>query len=437
MAAETKPTAASQEIESGGESLEYVTSSVPDSKRKSLVSLTFVLAGYPIALSNFVIGGKVGVGLTFSEAISALLAGNAFLILIVILTGLLAFRTGLSTSFLSRRVFGIAGSSIFSVLLALSAVTWVSANGDIFARMILATFSWWPLTVPITAVVVILLWMQSAIRGYKGLQFVSYLGVPAAIIMAAWGVGAMLNVYSYSDLVKYVPETPITFASATSQIVGGWIFGAVITPDVCRYAKSRAHVVFAGFVAFIIGCFGLQFAGALVAIATGTGDFIVAMAGLGLIGVAFVCAIFCLWTTQDNNIYGASLAMQNVITNTKYSGKIKHWHIAMIISLCAAVLAALGIYTYLSPAISALSVLFPALPGLLLAEIFIVRNPQHHTNVNPRAIIAWVCGGVVGYLALRYNWFVPPVLNMIASGVVYAILMMGAPKKAGEEEITM
>ncbi|MCD8138559.1 MAG: cytosine permease [Planctomycetaceae bacterium] len=297
MAEENRAAASAQEIESGGESLEYVASSVPDSKRKSLISLTFVLAGYPIALSNFVIGGKVGVGLTFGDAISALLVGNAFLILIVILTGLLAFRTGLSTSFLSRRVFGISGSAIFSVLLALSAVTWVSANGDIFARMIPATFSWWPLSVPITAVLVILMWMQSAVRGYKGLQFVSYLGVPAAIVMAVWGVGAMLRVHPLSDLTNYIPAEPITFASATSQIVGGWIFGAVITPDVCRYAKSRAHVVFAGFIAFLLGCFGLQFAGALVAIATGTGDFIVAMAGLGLIVVAFICAIFCLWTT--------------------------------------------------------------------------------------------------------------------------------------------
>ena len=434
MAAEIKSTAATQELESGGESLEYVTSSVPDSKRKSLVSLTFVLAGYPIALSNFVIGGKAGVGLTFSEALTALLAGNAFLILIVIITGLLAFRTGLSTAFLSRRVFGIAGSSIFSVLLALSAVTWVSANGDIFARMILATFSWWPISVPITAVLVIFIWMQSAVRGYKGLQFVSYLGVPAAIIMAAWGVGTMLTQHPFSDLITYVPKEPITFASATSQIIGGWIFGAVITPDVCRYARSKSHVVIAGFIAFVIGCFGLQFAGALVAIATGSGDFIVAMAGLGLITVSFICAIFCLWTTQDNNIYGASLAMQNVITTTKYSGRIKHWHIALVISLMAAILAALGIYTYLSPAISVLSVLFPALPGMLIAEVFFVRNPQNAVSVNPRALVAWVIGGLVGYLALRYNWFVPPVLNMLASGVAYAILMHGAPRQSGGEK---
>ena len=59
---------------------EHVFSSVPAESRKSLLSLTMVLAGYPIALSNFVIGGAIGVGLSFSEALLALLIGNTVLI---------------------------------------------------------------------------------------------------------------------------------------------------------------------------------------------------------------------------------------------------------------------------------------------------------------------------------------------------------------------
>ena len=101
-----------------GDVYENAFSSVPESQRKALLSLTAVLAGYPIALSNFVIGGAVGVGLTFDKALLALLVGNGMLIAIVILTGLMAYETGLSTSFLSRRAFGKNGSSVFSLLLA-------------------------------------------------------------------------------------------------------------------------------------------------------------------------------------------------------------------------------------------------------------------------------------------------------------------------------
>lgn len=405
---------------SNEEAYEYVFESVPENKRKNLLSLTFVLAGYPIALSNFVIGGAVGVGLTFKNAFLALLIGNGILISIVIATGLLAYQTGLSTAFLSRRAFGKSGSSIFSILLALSAVTWISLNGDIFSRLIKTTFPSWPLGIAITAVIVILIWMQSAIRGYKGLQFISFLGVPAALIMSIYGIYAVYQATNgFMGLTTYVPQNPITFTAATASIVGGWVFGATITPDVCRFAKSKFDVTIAGVAAFIVGCFGLQFAGALVAITTGTGDFTKAMASLGIVAVAFVAAIFCLWTTQDNNIYGASLALQNVIKETSYAGKITHKKIAMAIAGLAAVFAAAGIYSFILPVIKFLSLLIPPVPGLIMAEEFFVKKPKSNINTNWNAIIAWLLAGGASYLSLKFNFFIPPIIGIIVSMIVY------------------
>ncbi|WP_353893572.1 cytosine permease [Proteinivorax hydrogeniformans] len=402
---------------------EHAFERVPDSKRKSLLSLIIVLAGYPIALSNFVIGGNVAIGLSFSEAMLALLAGNLVLICIVVATGIFAFRTGLSTAFLSRRAFGKSGSSIFSILLAISAVTWISLNGDIFARLIDTTFGWWFLSIPVTAVICILLWMQSAIRGFKGLHFISALGVPAALIMSAAGVIAVgIHTSGFEGITEYVPVEPITFTAGSAAVVGGWVFGAVITPDVCRFAKKESHVLIAGAIAFVIGCFGLQFAGALVAISTGYGDFTAAMAALGLSLIAFVAAIFCLWTTQDNNIYGASLALQNIIKETSFYGKITHKNIAVGISGLAALFAALGIYDHIIPIISNLSVLITPVPGLIIAEEAIVKSPNSEKVVNWFGIIAWLAGGITGFIALQANFFIPPVIGMGTSFVIYVVL---------------
>jgi len=402
---------------------ENAFSSVPKSQRKNLLSLTVVLAGYPIALSNFVIGGTVGAGLTLKSAILALLVGNAILISIVIATGLIAYETGLSTAFLSRRAFGKRGSNIFSILLALSSITWISLNGDIFSRLIKTTFPWWPLSISLTAILVIMVWMQSAIRGYKGLEMVSFLGVPAALIMSLVGViAAGRATQGFATLSTYIPAKPLTFTAATASVVGGWVFGATITPDICRYAKSKRDVVIAGITAFIVGCFGLQFAGALVAIATGTGDFTKAMASLGLAGVAFVAAIFCLWTTQDNNIYGASLALQNVLNETSMKGKVTHMQIALGVAGISAIFAALGIYKYLQPIISFLSVLIPPVPGLMIAENYIVKNPKDHIDTNNVAIISWLIGGIAGYISLKTNFFISPIIGMIVTGFVYTVL---------------
>ncbi len=159
------------------------------------------------------------------------------------------------TAFLSRRAFGKNGSSVFSLLLVISSMTWISLNADIFARLIKTTFPWWPIGIPITAVIVILIWMQSAIRGYKGLEFISFIGVPSALIMSLVGVVAAFNVTNgFSMITTYTPENPLSFTAATASIVGGWVFGATITPDVCRFAKSKRDVIIASLVAFIVGC---------------------------------------------------------------------------------------------------------------------------------------------------------------------------------------
>jgi len=409
--------------DSGNDVYENAFDAVPEDKKKSLISLIFVLAGYPIALSNFVIGGNVGAGLTFSKAALALLVGNGVLMAIVLLTGVLAYKTGMSTAFMSRRAFGKSGSNIFSILLALSAVTWISINGDVFARLIVETFSFWKIGVPITAIIVILLWTQSAIRGYKGLEFISFLGVPAALIMSGAGVIAVAKATNnFAELANYVPETPMTFTAATAAIVGGWVFGAVITPDVLRFAKKMSHVFIAGGIAFAIGCFGLQFAGAAVSIATGYADFTMAMSALGLSGVAFVAAIFCLWTTQDNNMYAASLAVQNVIEGTKKKGKVTHKQIVICMAVIACVLAAMGIYAKILPIVKFLSLLIPPVPGLIAAEEFFVKNSKENVGLNSVAIIAWLIAGVASYLSLKYNFFITPVIGLLTSTIAYTLL---------------
>lgn len=403
--------------------LENAFNSVPESERKSLISLTVVLAGYPIALSNFVVGGAVGVGMTFKNALITLLVANAILIGVVLATGYKAYKTGLSTSFLSRRVFGKKGSTVFSILLALSSVTWISLNGDIFARLIDSTFSWWPIPVSITAILCIALWTQSAIRGYKGLEIVSYLGVPAALILSIVGVIAVgKESGGYGAVLSYVPATSLSFTAGTASIIGSWIFGATITPDVCRFARRTRDLIIAGIVAFSIGCFGLQLAGALVGIATGNGDFTAAMNALGLGLLAFFASIFCLWTTQDNNIYGASLAIQNVLDDTPLKGKVQHKHIALAVACLAAIFAALGIFNYLLPIIQFLSVLIPPVPGLLIAEEFFIKNSKENLKTNPVAMVSWVLAGVISYIALKIDFFVPPIIGMISSIILYVIL---------------
>jgi cytosine permease len=268
-----------------------------------------------------------------------------------------------------------------------------------------------------------LLWAQSAIRGYKGLEFISFIGVPAAIILAiACFIGVGIKSGGYSSILDYIPSEGMTFTAASASVIGSWVFGCIITPDICRYAKTKKTVFVSGISAFFVGLFGLQFCGVLVAMATKNGNFSAATAALGLGYLVFACTVFCLWTTQDNNIYGASLAMQNIFNETSLNGKIKHSVIAIGIALLSAIFAFFGALSYLLPIISFLSVLLAPVPALIVAERYFVKNSKINIDINPIALISWLLGGLIGKVCLELNFFVSPVIAFIGTVVVYTAL---------------
>ena len=418
----------------GGE-YEYAFEAVPESQRQSGISLFMVLAGYPIAVSNFVTGAAIGYRMTFINALIAMLTADAFLIFIAVGTGLVAYKTGFSASFLSRIAFGRRGSTIFSALLVLSSAVWVGINGDTFANMVAVNLPWWPLPAALTSALIILLWSVSAMRGYRGLEIVSWIGVPIAVAMAVvCFVMVGLNNNGYGAALTYVPNPADTmsFTEASASIVGSWVFGCLITPDAARFARSEKGVVGAGTGAFFLGLFCLQFVGCLVAQIAQNPDFSSATAALGLGGVVLVCTIVCLCTTQDNNIYGAGLAMQNILAITPLAGKVKHSWIALSITVAAAIFAACGALSFLLPVIQFLSVLLAPVPALIISEYCIVKNSKANVNVNPIALVSWILGGVVGQICLMANFFVSPVVAFVFTLVFYAAASKAFDKRLAQ-----
>ena len=292
-----------------------------------------------------------------------------------------------------------------SLLLAFSAVNWIAVNADTFANLIASNIPVWPIPVSITCILVVALWAQSAIRGVKGLEIVSRLGVPAAV-------------------APYVPESSISFAAGSTSFCGAWIFGCIVTPDVTRYAGKSSHVAITAPIAVMVGLFGLELIGIMTAQATREPGFVPATRALGLGVLVLICAVFCVWTTQDNNIYSASLALQNVLKDTKAEGRMKHAYLAIIIASASAIFAAIGAVKYLLPVTQMLSVLLPPIPGMMIAEYWVVRRSKAHKAINWVAIITWAAGTVLGEVALQHNFLIPAIVSMAVTFILYIILSL-------------
>ena len=381
---------------------EFAFEPVPKEKRKGGFSLFLVLAGYPIAVSNFVTGAAIGYRMTFLDALAAIAVGDAFLIFIAVSTGLISFRTGLSTSFLSRMAFGKKGSTIFSLLLVVSSITWIGINGDTFGKMVIANFPDFPIPAAVLGAAIILVWSISAMRGYKGLEIVSWIGVPTALLLALITlVLAGVNYGGYEAVLSYAPEpdSVMPFTTATASIVGSWVFGCMITPDVCRFAKTKKDTVFAGVGAFVLGLFCLQMVGVVVAQVAKNGDFSGATAAIGLGYLA-----------------------QNIIDATRLRGKVTHKQVAFLVTLCSAIFAFCGALQWLLPIVQFLSVLMVPIPALIVAEWFFVRKSKLKISANPIAIVCWLLGGVVGQICLSTGFLVPPMVAYVATIVLYTAL---------------
>ena len=268
----------------------------------------------------------------------------------------------------------------------------------------------------------------------KGLEFVSWLGAPAAVILAIASFIAIGTKTGYGAVTNYVPgEAQLTFAAGSTSIVGAWIFGCLVTPDVTRYAKNGKHVAIAAPIAVYVGLAMIELVGAMTAQATGNASFVAATAALGLGILVFVCAIFCVWTTQDNNIYSASLSLQNIFVDTKLEGKVKHAVLAVIVAVLAAAFAAAGAVKYLLPIIKALSVLLPPIPAMMIAEQWCVKNSKENQTINWVGLLAWAISTTIGQICINHNFLIPAVVSMVVAFFLYWGLSKALDKSWNKE----
>lgn len=411
--------------------IEYAFGSVPASARKSFGTILVILTGYTISLSNFVTGATVGSQMLVGPAILSAFVGNTILAFVAVMLGMIGAESGKTTLVLARNSLGKRSSAIMSVLIALSAVNWIAVNANTLSEMIITNFGWWPFGMGLTAIIVVALWAQSAIRGVKGLEFVSWLGAPAAVLLAIVSFIAIGTKAGYNTVAQFVPANgSLSFAAGSTSIVGAWIFGCIVTPDVTRYAKNKKHVAIGAPIAVYLGLFAIECVGILTAQATNQSSFVAATAALGLGILVFICAIFCVWTTQDNNIYSASLSLQNIFVDTKLEGKIKHAWLAVIVAAAAAIFAAAGAVKWLLPIIKTLSVLLPPLPAIMIAEHWFVKNSKAEKTISWSGIITWALATTCGQIAINHNFLIPAVVSMVVAFVLYIVISKLFDKKA-------
>jgi cytosine permease len=410
---------------------DYALARVPVESRYSWFSVAVQRFGQVSALSQFLLGSTVGFGMAFWPAFWAFTLGSVVLELVSIGVGVIGAREGLQTSMLTRWTgFGTGGSAVIGVAIGTSLIGWfgvqsgVSAEG--LASLVGGLPTWaWSLLFGL-AVTVIVVW------GFASMKWVAYVTVPAFLVLVAWSVSRELFGRPIGALVTAPPPGhAMTLLQGTTLVAGGFIVGAVITPDMTRFNRNAADVVKQTVLGFTVGEYLIGMSGVLLAHAVRSDDVItIVTSSVGWVGTLVI--ILGTLKINDWNLYSSGLGVVNFVS-TVFGRRVNRAVVTLLLGVVGSLLAAGGILDRFTGFLTLLGVCFPPIAGIMVAEYFVVKlwRPElEHSRARgsvpasaptwvPATLVIWVVSALLGALV---SWGLPSINSLVAAFVLYTVV---------------
>ncbi|WP_204138565.1 cytosine permease [Halomicronema sp. CCY15110] len=418
---ETPPTASKSE--------DYPLSPVPESARKSMISLAPILVGFTLYSGTLFAGGLVGPSFQFwPDLVGIILLGNLILGLYAAFLGFIAGETGLTTVLMARFSFGSVGSRWVDFILGFTQIGWYAWGSALMAQLLnnLAGVpeSWnWFIILFFTYG-----FCSTAYFGYKAMDWLSRIAVPAMLILMVWSLSiAAGDVGGFAGLQGTELGDPLPLSAAITIIVGTFVSGGTQSTNWSRFAKSGKAGFIATLIAFFLGNGFLIFSGAFCAKVYGEPDIVQVMATQGLLIWGLILFFFNMWTTQDNTIYAFSIAGSNMFRTNKRTLLVLGG------ATFALVLAWGGIYEMLVQYLILLGTFIPPIGGIIMADYWINRRGQFPAVTEPQpafnwaGIIAYVASSAIAYFTNQIGWGIVPINGILSALVIYTALTQVMP----------
>lgn len=410
---------------------DFALSRVDVGARKHWFGIAVQRFGQVSALSQFLLGATLGYSMTFGEAVLAFLFGSIILEIVIVFVGIIGQREGLNTALLARWTgFGEVGASLVGLAIGISLIGWFGIQSAISAESL---DSLMPGVMPI--------WLWSFIFGlavtavvafgFKGMQWLANITVPLFLILVAWSIISELSSHDIGELLTGpAPGPTMSVWAGTSIVAGGLIVGAIISADMTRFNRSSIDVVKQTVVGVTLGEFVIGLAGVLLAHAAATGNIVaIITSSVGFVGLIIV--ITGTLKINDWNLYSSTLGLVNFIS-TAFGKNLNRVTTTIVLGVIGSALAAAGILGQFTGFLIILSVAFPPIAGIMVAEYFVVKRwrgeleetrsagtlPKSSPRVVPATLIIWIASSVAGYFI---TWGIPAVFSLILSMVLYII----------------
>ncbi|PLR76713.1 cytosine permease [Bacillus sp. V3-13] len=428
---------------------DYSLSRVPQSARLPMWDIMLVRVGALATLSQFMLGAALGYGMTFWQAFWAMFFGSVILQVISFLIGYAGAKEGLSTSLLSRWTgFGRYGSSIIGTVIAICTIGWFGVQNSVFANgLVEATDG--KLTLPVAAAITGIGVTILVIFGFKLLSITAKVAVPAFLLVVGFGIYQVLSDHSIISLMSTQPpgET-LSLGVGATMVAGGFMIGAVITPDFSRFARNGKDVFWMTTIGTIVGEMGVGMVAVLMAHAAKTSDVVsIMLQTSGWLGAAVV--VFSTVKINNLNLYSSSLGFTNIIDSV-FKVKLNRGIVTLVIGVIGTVLSILGILDRFVDFLVLLGIMIPPIAGIMVVDYFILKTyrtaldesrkngtlPGEPERLNPVTLVAWMAGFAGGYFI---TFGIPSINSLLISGVIYyaGVLAVKAIRSKNEVKSTV
>ena len=417
---------------------DYSASRVPPAARSKLLTVTLVRIGAMTSLSQFMVGATLGNSMSFQDAILATILGSLVIEFVSLGLGIAGAREGLSTSLLARWCgFGRYGSVIIGFLIGVSLLGWFGIQNAVFANALNHSFhgqlGFAPAAIISGAAITILVAF-----GFKAISWTAKLVVPLFFAVILWSMYQILGTNSFVELLTVAPAgKALTLGVGATVVAGGYIAGALVTPDMSRYCKNSKHVFWMTFSSIVVGEFIVNTMAIVIAHAMGTSDVMTILTQTaGWIGL--VTVIFSTVKINDINLYSSSLAVGTAIEGStgKRYGRVG---LTILMGIIGTALSIAGILDRFVDFLVLLGVTFPPIAGVMLVDYFVLKTsraeldasrakdalPTKVASIRWTAVTACLAGSASGLLITAG---IPSLTSLFFAAVVYWIAAAGSIK---------
>lgn len=401
---------------------DYPLTPVPIDQRKSVWSIGLVLLGFTFFTATMWAGGSVGVAFDFSTMLLILAAGNLLLGTYAAVLGYIAAETGLNTALMSRFTFGEVGSKLSDIILGFTQIGWY-AWGTATMAILLVKLTGLPesLTTPLM-VVFGFGFCITAFIGYRGLEWLSRIAVPAMIILVAVSMTiATSDAGGLSGLLTITSTDNMTVAAAITLVFGTFVSGGTQATNWTRFAKSGKTAVFATLLAFFLGNGLMTLIGAFGALVYQQADIVDIMVAQGLATLGILMLFLNLWTTQDNTVYNFAIAGCNLVRTRRRK------LVTIAGAAIGTVLAVMGMYEWLIPFLILLGTFIPPIGGVIMASYFVGYKRQYPALAEvtlPAFNLTGLAAYAIGSAAAYTSPWIAPIVGVVVAALSYSVILV-------------